>query len=389
MTDITVAHPSLNRGGGAERVCLTLIETLINAGYSVNVATLDRINWENLEKRFGKVAKPNSEFYLISNTSSFNPLLQAAAVSLFFPTMLLFLKRREHNLLINTYGDLIEGLADLDYINAIPIKLSYKISSGLSHSIIWRTATCAYDKISSTSLSYRRSLLISNSRFIQSILLKNMNLSSIVIHPPVDVDIFMRKTREKRENLVAIVSRLRPGKRLNIVPKIASLVKEAEFVLLGIADRSSKESMRELTNLIKHLGVGDRVKILLNQQFENYVDVLSSASLYLHTQPSEAFGISVVEAMAAGCVPIVPRSGGPWIDILDCTQGLYGFSYDNERETADLISGLINDKFLRKRVAERARNRALNFKKSIFKEKILNIVNKIFYKRFMPKGSFD
>jgi len=58
-------------------------------------------------------------------------------------------------------------------------------------------------------------------------------------------------------------------------------------------------------------------------------------------------------------------------------QGLYGFSYNDETEAADLIRGLINDKFLRKKVAERARNRALNFKKSIFKEKILNIVNKV------------
>lgn len=376
MTDITIAHLSLNRGGGAERVCLTLIETLINAGYSVSVATLERTDWKMLEKRFGKVAIPDSEFYFINNTSSFNMPLQAA-VSLLFPTMLLLLKRRKHDLLINTYGDLIEGLADLAYISAIPIKLSYRISSGLSHSIIWRAATCAYDKISSVSFSSKRSLLISNSRFIQNILLKRMNLNSIVIHPPVEVDTFIGKTRGKRENLVAVVSRLRPGKRLDAVPKIASLIKEAEFVLLGIADSSSKTTVKELINLTKHLGVNDRVKILLNQQFENYVSILSSASLYLHTQPSEAFGISAVEAMAAGCVPIVPRSGGPWTDILDRMQGLYGFSYNDETEAADLIRGLINDKFLRKKVAERARNRALNFKKSIFKEKILNIVNKV------------
>ncbi len=33
-------------------------------------------------------------------------------------------------------------------------------------------------------------------------------------------------------------------------------------------------------------------------------------------RPHEPFGIVVAEAMAAGAVPIVHKSGGPWIGIL-------------------------------------------------------------------------
>ena len=35
------------------------------------------------------------------------------------------------------------------------------------------------------------------------------------------------------------------------------------------------------------------------------------SKVYLHTYVNEAFGISIVEAIAAGCVLIVHNSGGP------------------------------------------------------------------------------
>lgn len=380
--DITVAHPSLNRGGGAEKVCLSLINTLVDAGYNVKLATLDKTDWKTLEKRFGEITRPGSETYIINNISRLSVLPQLAVIAYIFPLMLLHLRRRERGILINTYGDLIDHYADIAYVNAIPIKLSHKIGSGLPQSLTWRLGVNIYNKFS-VGLSYK-SLLISNSRFIQHILLKNMGRNSIVIHPPVDINIFIKGARHmrKRENLVAAVSRLRPGKRLNVIPKIASLVKEAEFIILGIADNASKATLKEINALIRYLKVDDRVKLLLNQRFEDYVNTLASASIYLHTQPSEAFGMSIVEAMAAGCIPLVPRSGGPWIDILDRREGLYGFSYNNEAEAAKLINIIMNDRSIRGEIKERAIKRSLNFSKAIFDKKILSIIDKI-HERFL------
>ncbi|MEM1582928.1 MAG: glycosyltransferase [Candidatus Bathyarchaeia archaeon] len=377
MADIIIAHPSLNRGGGAEKVCLSLTKALVDAGYSIRLATLERTDWKMLEKRFGETTRPSSEIYLVKSISNLSMLPQAAATASLFPLMLLHLKRKGEAL-VNTYGDLVDGLADLNYVNAIPIRLSHRVSSGFSHSLIWRASARIYSDLSAVGSSHGN-LLISNSKFIQYILLKGLGRSSIVIHPPVDVDIFMKRSqsRNKRENLVIVVSRLRPGKGLGIIPKVASLVREAEFVLLGIADQASKSTLKEITALIRHFKVNDRVKLLLNQEFEDYVDLLSSAALYLHTQTSEAFGISVVEAMAAGCIPLVPRSGGPWVDILGCTQGLYGFSYHNEVEAANIINTLLNNKSFRREAMEKVRLRALKFNRSIFERKILNVVDNL------------
>jgi alpha-1,2-mannosyltransferase len=39
-------------------------------------------------------------------------------------------------------------------------------------------------------------------------------------------------------------------------------------------------------------------------------NILKKAKIYLHTTVGEHFGISIAEAMASGCIPIVPDSGG-------------------------------------------------------------------------------
>jgi glycosyltransferase involved in cell wall biosynthesis len=83
--------------------------------------------------------------------------------------------------------------------------------------------------------------------------------------------------------------------------------------------------------------------------------------------------MSIVESMAAGCIPIVPRTGGPWIDILDCQEGQYGFSYRSSAEAAAKIKLLLDDESLRSKVSVRAIERSVAFEK-----KLLSIVEAVF-----------
>ena len=58
-------HPSLNRAGGAENVCLHVINALSRAGYKIKLVTIDKTDWQFLERVYGKVAMPHEQLSLI------------------------------------------------------------------------------------------------------------------------------------------------------------------------------------------------------------------------------------------------------------------------------------------------------------------------------------
>jgi glycosyltransferase involved in cell wall biosynthesis len=140
--------------------------------------------------------------------------------------------------------------------------------------------------------------------------------------------------------------------------------------------------LKELSEEVERLRVQDRVHIFKNKPYSFTLAALSTAKVFLHTQRTEAFGMSIVESMAAGCVPIVPRTGGPWLDILDQKQGKYGYSYGRVQEAAEIIKMLVENEDLRKEVSARARERAMVFDSSVFERKILDVVEKTYSRKF-------
>jgi glycosyltransferase involved in cell wall biosynthesis len=95
-----------------------------------------------------------------------------------------------------------------------------------------------------------------------------------------------------------------------IIPYIAkSTSKAVSFTIAGLV--SSKESLNSLLRLTKELGVSEKVKILTNVRRNRLKEILLDSKVYLHTAINEHFGISIVEAMSSGCIPVVHDSGGP------------------------------------------------------------------------------
>ncbi len=380
---IVVAHPSLNRGGGAERVCLETVKALRERGHTVKLATLDKTDWQFLERRFGKLRRPSTESCLIRSMPIRSLFAQAVfTTSCFLPELLLLRKEKENDLIINTYGDLVDSIADLSYVNAVPARLAHVYSE--TSSFRWRIISQAYDLTLGVldSLS-PRNLLVANSKFISNCIKSYLDRDSIVVYPPVDVARFKEGAENsEKKNLVVTVSRLRPGKNLELIPLIAKLAQKVKFLILGLADQASQSTIRMLKKTIENQRVQDRVELLINQPSEKLSETYISAKAFLQTQPTEAFGISIVESMASGCVPVVPTNGGPWFDILDQSQGKYGYSYQTIEEAASLVSMLLANEKLRKEVSNRARLRAMDFDSAIFERKILKVVEKTYLSKF-------
>jgi len=378
---IAVAHPSLNRGGGAEKVCLTVVKALSEGGYRVRLATIDKTDWRFLEERFGVLSRPFEEVYLMKHMPIKGRFSQAVlTLSCFLPELFYLRLKDEHDVIVNTYGDLVDSIADISYINALPERIKHHYpQSGFSDSVAWRFIAQAYDlSLKGVDKLFSSNILLTNSRYTQNVVSKYLNRDSLVVYPPVDIEKFKWAAENAdRENLVVTISRFRPGKCLELIPIIAKLAEGVEFKIIGLADQASQSAIKDLTKKIKSLGIQDRVKLLINQPFQKLIDVLASAKVFLHTQPTEAFGISVVEAMAAGCVPVVPRDGGPWFDILNREQGKYGYAYSSLGEAAEKINLLMNDERLRIEISRRAFERAKCFDRSIFEKKIVDVIHKV------------
>jgi glycosyltransferase involved in cell wall biosynthesis len=100
--------------------------------------------------------------------------------------------------------------------------------------------------------------------------------------------------------------------------------------------------------------------------------MLSRAKVYVHCFENEPFGISIVESMAAGCVPIVHRSGGAYHDIIDHDK--YGFSFETINELCRRVTFLMEKDNEFERDSKKAIHRSMCFNKRSFEEKIINLV---------------
>jgi glycosyltransferase involved in cell wall biosynthesis len=377
---IIIASPSLNLLGGAQRACLHAINALRKTNYKIVLATIDKTDWALVEAIFGDASKPDEEMYLFSRMPEMPIVaLKQAFVALSYALYLSAITAENRaGLVINMGGELVDNLGDVVYVNAIPLRLTH-FSRGIQPKpeIQWKV----YSRLFSMFLRFlgdAAGVMVANSKFTQNVIGECLGKKALVINPPVESNkTLMRVNRGKRENVVITISRFRSAKGLEIIPEIASYVRDCEFVVVGIADKESKQCLRELSRESERLGVQKRVHVFRNKRYGFTLAALSTAKVFLHTQSTEAFGMSIVESMAAGCVPIVPRTGGPWIDILDCQEGQYGFSYRNPAEAADKIKLLLGDENLRSEVSVRATERSVAFDSAVFGKKLLRVVEAV------------
>lgn len=374
---IVVASPSLNLLGGAQRACLQAIAALRKINSKVVLATVDKTDWSLVKTIFGDVPEPDEEIYLFSRMPSLSVLaFKQAFVAFSYALHLSLVKQRYGTaLIVNMGGELVDNIGDVVYVNAVPLRLMHRIHDvqplpGFQWTVYSRLYTLLLRVIGGST-----GVVVANSRFTQMVIDRFMHKKAVLIYPPVAVDEIATDIDRKRANTVVSMSRFRLAKKVSIIPEIASHVKDCTFIIAGIADADSGRCLRELFGEIRRLGVEDRVKVYLNMPYESTRALLLRAKVFLHTQSTEAFGMAIVEAMAAGCVPVVPRAGGPWIDIFDCCDGEYGFSYTKIEEAAERINLLLSNNRLRSKIAEKARQRATVFDESIFEQKILQVIS--------------
>ena len=219
------------------------------------------------------------------------------------------------DILIDTYSSCIFPWTDVCYVH-FPFLNNYFYRPGFPY--LRRGCTKSvfglpYVVYAKKLQNYDGKLIIANSKFTASAVNEFLNVNVKVMYPPVPSVSFNESpdslTQNPRTNTVVTVSRFSNDKGLEKIPYIAKLTESnARFVLIGLLhDQKVYES---LTQIIKSLGLSKKVELFPNAPRTQLENILRKAKVYLHTMVGEHFGISIVEAMAMGCIPIVHNSGG-------------------------------------------------------------------------------
>ena len=99
-------------------------------------------------------------------------------------------------------------------------------------------------------------------------------------------------------------------------------------------------------------------------------ELLGSAKYCLHPPFPEHFGISIVEAMATGCVPIVYKDGGAWYDVVNKVSDILGY-----KDINNIIRHLDSNKDLYVSLRDRSIKISKTFNYENFKKNLLKLLN--------------
>lgn len=174
----------------------------------------------------------------------------------------------------------------------------------------------------------------------------------------------------KDQKMVLYVGRLLPHKGLDTLVKAAPLVlekiPEAVFVVAGPTNGGWKLDVGSLTK--------DNCVLLGEVSEEEKIGLMQKASVFCLPSRSEAFGITVIEAMAAGC-PVVVSDIPALTEIVEHGKTGLVFPVNDERSLADRIITLLSDQTLSQQLSQNAQERA---SEKYDWEKIIDCLEKIY-----------
>jgi glycosyltransferase involved in cell wall biosynthesis len=210
--------------------------------------------------------------------------------------------------------------------------------------------------------------VVCNSRFVASTLPPSSARVEVVYYPidvtgvGVEAGTSSRNGESHGDLVIIQVSRMEPLKGQRVLLEALGRLRERRgwtCWLAGGAQRPAEEQyLQSLRSQAAALGIADRVKFL--GQRSDIKTLLGGADIYCQPNAEpEAFGISLIEALAAG-LPVVTSAIGGAKEIIDDTCGILVAPRDPMRLASEL-STLFDDERRRARfrAAGQARARAL------------------------------
>jgi glycosyltransferase involved in cell wall biosynthesis len=349
MAKCLIYSPYFKGVGGGERYMLTVAECLLNQGWKVDFF------WDN-----------KIEIYNIA--SKLDLKLEKSNVLGIMPKKLPFGKQFR---LTRSY-DMVFWLSD----GSVPTLLAKK---NILHFQQPFMAVGGEKIINQIKLGFINEI-VCNSKFTKNYIDKEFGVNSKVLFPPVDVDKFKPA---KKENIILSVGRFEKTKKHGVLLKafrkfLAKGVSSWKLVLIGGSPEEGNGN-RYLTNLRKK-SKDLPVDIKVNLSFSQLQEYYGKAKFYWHAKgfqvdesrpgQMEHFGITPVEAMSAGCVPLVVNKGG----LKEIVRRKEGERWEDLNQLVEKTYILANNKEKYLQFQKNALKRSKDFSKQKFCKKFTRII---------------
>lgn len=368
MTTVGIFHGLLGGIGGGERVALSLAKGLIKSGYRVKVYAIASLVDNSSVRLFSETIPQGAEIIALS------PLrIKAFAV---YQNLLSehFIKRveRECDVVVQTGG----GYQPIMKSNQRRISYCHGVwtHEGLRHDNKYQTGFWKLYFMPFGWLMKRRfarireanMVFVANSNYTRQHLLDVWKINEQDLHlvyPPINITKWNNGKNEKRSGIVNL-GRFSPEKKHLDMFEIVKDIDTTLTIIGGTPNFTHEMYLRKIQQLAPK-----NVEFVKNISDHQIAEQLHRAKVYLHAG-KETFGISVVESIAAGCIPVVPNNSAHAE-----TVPFEELRYDSITGAKQIIRDTLNGKF--DILLPRLRSHIQQFDEEIFNKKMEAIVEMV------------
>ena len=217
---------------------------------------------------------------------------------------------------------------------------------------------------------FRVNKILCNSSFTKRFIDEEYRVNSTVLYPAVGVE---KIKPRKKKNIILFVGRfsqLEQAKNQHVLVSVFRTFydrgnKDWQLILAG----GSEVGVGGYIKRIRRLAAGYPIEIFQSPTFKELLEIYGKAKIFWSAvgfgmdevrepRKVEHFGISVVEAMAAGTVPIVYEAGGHKEIV---TEGENGFLWKKKGELLKKTIRVLGDKTLYRNLSQNAIKSSLRY----------------------------
>jgi len=384
-----IYDPYLDTLGGGERYCLTVAEILSKSGYQVDIF------WSGNQEL---LSQATSRFGLNLENIKFVPDIFGL-----IPQKIDCLDQPPRDLKSRSL-EIINPLQKINkFIQKIKILSQYDILFYLSDGSIpflfakknilhVQVPFITIEKLRHKILNFIKILFINkvvcNSQFTSRFLGHFPASKLVVIHPPVDIASFYASPN--KQNIILSVGRfdnVLNAKKQDVLIEVFKLICKNnpgfdwKLILMGGSREDPK--VNNYLNHLRHLAENYPIEFIVNPDFDNLKEIYSISKIYwhaagygveemFHPEETEHFGMTVVEAMDSGLVPLVVAKGGLTEIVKD---GQNGYTWQTTEELVAKTQLLLASPEALQKMSHLSQDSSQNFSKKSFEEKLLNLIN--------------